>query len=59
MPIDMKFAHFFSKIDQLGAVTCLSYSTEYEIVIYPARALRVLGLLLADSALTVGRGKTF
>ena len=27
--------------------------------ICPARALRALGLLLADSALTVGRGKTF
>ena len=26
---------------------------------YPARALRALGLLLADNALTVGRGKTF
>ena len=26
---------------------------------YPARALRALGLLLADSAPTVGRGKTF
>ena len=26
---------------------------------YPACALRALGLLLADSALTVGRGKTF
>ena len=25
----------------------------------PARALRALGLLLADSALRVGRGKTF
>ena len=25
----------------------------------PARALRALGLLLADGALTVGRGKTF
>ena len=26
---------------------------------YPARALRALGLLLADGAPTVGRGKTF
>ena len=26
---------------------------------YPARRLRVLGLLVADSALTVGRGKKF
>ena len=26
---------------------------------YPARALRALGLLLADGALTVGRGETF
>ena len=26
---------------------------------YPARALRALGLLLADSAPTVGGGKTF
>ena len=29
------------------------------IICNPARALRALGLLLADSALTVGRGKTF
>ena len=29
------------------------------VVSYPARALRALGLLLADSALTVWRGKTF
>ena len=28
-------------------------------LIYPARALRALGLLLADGAPTVGRGKTF
>ena len=28
-------------------------------VIYPARALRALGLLLADGAPTVGGGKTF
>ena len=34
MPLDMKFAHFFLKIDQLRAVTYLSYPTEYEIVIY-------------------------
>ena len=27
--------------------------------IYEARALRALGLLLADGAPTVGRGKTF
>ena len=27
--------------------------------VYPARALRALGLLLADVAPTVGRGKTF
>ena len=27
--------------------------------VYPARALRALGLLLANGALTVGRGKTF
>ena len=29
------------------------------IIIYPARALRALGLLLADGTLTVGGGKTF
>ena len=29
------------------------------ICIYPASALRALGLLLADGAHTVGRGKTF
>ena len=28
-------------------------------VIYPAHALRALGLLLADGAPTVGGGKTF
>ena len=28
-------------------------------MVYPARALRALGLLLADGALTVGWGKTF
>ena len=28
-------------------------------VLYPARALRALGLLLADGAPTVGGGKTF
>ena len=31
----------------------------YICAAYPARALRALGLLLADGALTVGRGKTF
>ena len=30
-----------------------------EIEIYQARALRALGLLLADGAPTVGGGKTF
>ena len=30
-----------------------------DISSYPARALRALGLLLADGAPTVGRGKTF
>ena len=29
------------------------------IILYQARALRALGLLLADSAPTMGRGKTF
>ena len=29
------------------------------VVVYPARALRALGLLLADGAPTVGGGKTF
>ena len=32
---------------------------EYTRVLYPARALRALGLLLADGAPTVGGGKTF
>ena len=33
----------------------------YRVVLffYPARALRALGLLLADGAPTVGRGETF
>ena len=31
----------------------------WEDQIFPARALRALGLLLEDGALTVGRGKTF
>ena len=31
----------------------------FEITNYPAHALRALGLLLADGAPTVGRGKTF
>ena len=34
----------------------LSFAFSYN---YPARALRALGLLLADGAPTVGRGKTF
>ena len=33
-----------------------SFFQQYD---YPARALRALGLLLADGAPTVGRGKTF
>ena len=33
--------------------------TRQRILIYPARALRALGLLLADGAPTVGGGKTF
>ena len=32
---------------------------ELKLYSYPARALRALGLLLADGALTVGWGKTF
>ena len=34
-------------------------TSNVNIVNYPACALRALGLLLADGALTVGRGKTF
>ena len=34
-------------------------SLEGKVINYPARALRALGLLLADGAPTVGRGKTF
>ena len=35
------------------------YSSGSDKSSYPARALRALGLLLADGAPTVGRGKTF
>ena len=37
---------------------CLTF-TQLHKYVYPARALRALGLLLADGALTVGWGKTF
>ena len=35
------------------------YGHLVELKVYPARALRALGLLLAAGAPTVGRGKTF
>ena len=37
----------------------LLHIKELHISYYPARALRALGLLLADGAPTVGGGKTF
>ena len=38
---------------------CESEESDFLFFDYPARALRALGLLLADGDLTVGRGKTF
>ena len=40
---------------------CKGCPAEFKIIrfVHQARALRALGLFLADSALTVGRGKTF
>ena len=35
------------------------HHSKFDCSCYPARALRALGLLLADGAPTVGRGKTF
>ena len=48
----------------LFTLSCLCFLGMYisftvKVTVYPARALRALGLLLADSAPTVGRGKTF
>ena len=41
-------------------MTLLSVMTYHQpVACYPARALRALGLLLADGAPTVGGGKTF
>ena len=37
----------------------LSFCPDLSLIIHPARALRALGLLLADGAPTVGGGKTF
>ena len=40
--------------------TCYGANLCYGVILYfPAHALRALGLLLADGALTVGWGKTF
>ena len=37
----------------------LTLTTSHPLLVFPARALRALGLLLADGAPTVGGGKTF
>ena len=46
-----------------NCVICLHYSriraTKFTHIFYPACTLKALGLLLADSALTVVRGKAF
>ena len=35
------------------------WAVYFKMCIHPTRALRALGLLLADGVLTVGRGRTF
>ena len=52
-PFLIKEIHFFFVILNKSILTSVT-----PISSYPARALRALGLLLADGALTVGRGKT-
>ena len=47
----------FSITGALNILRGIQYN--YRLCSYPARALRALGLLLADGAPTVGRGKTF
>ena len=45
--------------DNLGQVPPTPRPSYYRYRHYPARALRALGLLLADGTPTVGGGKTF
>ena len=53
-----------TKVRELAATTLHAFGifffkTLISYFFYPARALRALGLLLADGAPTVGGGKTF
>ena len=52
MALDVKFLQVYFVAQLLATNTELSDD-------YPARALRALGLLLADGTPTVGGGKTF
>ena len=47
-------------LESLGALEVIEKMFfDFTFDVYPARALRALGLLLADGAPTVGVGKTF
>ena len=50
---------FVSIIEFIYWVSVRLLQTHLLSYFYPASALRALGLLLADGALTVGRGETF
>ena len=47
------------EMERQSMFVLLNHSLSYIGSVYPARALRALGLLLADGAPTVGGGKTF
>ena len=58
--LDQKMG-LLSKIENIHSIydTFIHFMKQFDSEDYPACALRALGLILTDNALTVGRGKIF